>query len=71
MFFMRIQAEKTELHKKVHRRICARDITFLAARSPTYAIFFAVSLSAPSLLSSPILLILRPLPASVDREKDR
>ena len=56
MFFMRIQAEKTELHKKVHRRICARDITFLAARSPTYAIFFAVSLSTPFLLSSPILL---------------
>ena len=30
---------KTELHKKVHTRICMRDITFLAARPPTYVIF--------------------------------
>ena len=29
---MRIQEEKTELQKKLHRRSCARDITFLAAR---------------------------------------
>ena len=35
---MRILEEKNELQKKVHRRICMRDINFLAARPPSYAI---------------------------------
>ena len=30
---MRNQKGKIELQKKVHRRICVRDITFLTARS--------------------------------------
>ena len=38
--FMRNQEGiKIELQKKVHRRICVRDITFLTARSPFYVIF--------------------------------
>ena len=36
---MRIQEEKIELNKKVHRRICVRDVTFLAARPHFYVIF--------------------------------
>ena len=36
---MRIQEEKIELHRKVHRTICVGDITFLAARPLTYVIF--------------------------------
>ena len=35
---MRIQEKRIELWKKVHRRICVREVTFLAARSP-YVIF--------------------------------
>ena len=31
---MRNQEGKIELQKKVHARICVRDITFLAARPP-------------------------------------
>ena len=38
--FMRNQKEKIELQKKVHRRICVRNITFLAARPSLYVIFF-------------------------------
>ena len=37
---MGIQEEKTELHKKVHKRICVRHIAFLAARLPSYVIIF-------------------------------
>ena len=37
--FLRIQKEKTELKEKVHRRICVRDITCLAARPPSDVIF--------------------------------
>ena len=33
------QLEKTEWQKKVHIRLCLRDITFLAARSSSYVIF--------------------------------
>ena len=33
------QEGKIELRKKVHRRICVRDITFLTARPPFYVIF--------------------------------
>ena len=33
------QEEKIELQKKVHRTICVRDITLLAARSSFYVIF--------------------------------
>ena len=36
---MRIKEEKVELHENVHRRICVRDITFLAARPPSYVTF--------------------------------
>ena len=37
---MRNQEEiKIELQKKVHKRICVRDITFLTARPPFYVIF--------------------------------
>ena len=36
---MRIQEEKIELQKKVHGKICVRDITFLAVRSPVDVIF--------------------------------
>ena len=45
---------KIELQKKVHRRICVRDITFLTARSPFYAFL---------LFSSSV----RPLPSQVTR----
>ena len=38
---MRNQEEKIELQKKVHRRICLRDITLLAARPPSYVIFLS------------------------------
>ena len=31
--------KKTDLQKKLHRRICVRDITFLAARPLSYVIF--------------------------------
>lgn len=41
---MGIQEEKTELHKKVHRRICVSHITFLAARLPSYVIIFVIFL---------------------------
>lgn len=37
---MGIQEEKTELYKKVHRRIGVEYITFLAARLPSYVIIF-------------------------------
>ena len=37
---MRNQEEiKIELQKKVHRRICVRNITFLIAHPPFYVIF--------------------------------
>ena len=36
---MRIQEEKIELQKEVHRRICFSDIVFLIARPPSYVIF--------------------------------
>ena len=35
---MRNQERKIELQKKVHSRICIRDITFLAAHPPSYVI---------------------------------
>ena len=35
---MRIQEKKIELQKKVYRRICVRDITFLATRPSSYVI---------------------------------
>ena len=37
---MRIQEEKSELQKKVHRRICVGEINFLAPRPPSYVIFY-------------------------------
>ena len=37
---MRIQEEKSELQKKVRRRICVREISFLAPRPPSYVIFY-------------------------------
>ena len=42
--FMRNQEGKIELQKKVHRRICVRDITFLTTRPPFY-VFLLLSLS--------------------------
>ena len=36
---MKIQEEKIELQKKVHREVCVRDNLFLAARHPSYVIF--------------------------------
>ena len=36
---MRNQEENIYLQKKVRRRICERNITFLAARPPSYIIF--------------------------------
>ena len=47
---MRNQEGKIELQKKVHRRICMRDIAFLAARPPSYVPFFVAffCLLAPS-----------------------
>ena len=36
---MRIQEEQIELQKKVERRICVKDISFLAARPSSYVIF--------------------------------
>ena len=36
---MRSQERNTELQKKVHRRTCVREITFLAARPHSYIIF--------------------------------
>ena len=36
---MRIQEEKIELQKILHRRICVRNITFLVARPPSCGIF--------------------------------
>ena len=44
---MRNQEEKIELQKKVHGRICVRDITFLTTRRPFY-VFLLVSSSTPS-----------------------
>ena len=37
--FMRNQEEKFELQKKVRRRVCVSQITFLAAHPPFYVIF--------------------------------
>ena len=45
--FIRNQEGKIELQKKVHRRICVSEITFLTARSSFY-VFFCWSLSSPS-----------------------
>ena len=39
---------KTELQKKVHRRISVRDITFWAEHSPSYVIFVAFFIYSPS-----------------------
>ena len=39
MSFMKNQEKKIGLHKRVHRRICVRDITFLAAHPPSYVMF--------------------------------
>ena len=47
--FMRNQKEKIELQKKVHRRICVRNITFLAARPSLYIIFFRFFSLLPAL----------------------
>ena len=44
---MGIQEEKTELHKKVHKRICVRHITFLAARLPLMSSFLSLFLPTP------------------------
>ena len=52
---MRNQEGKIELQKEIHRRICVRQITFLAARAPSYVIFCQFSLPTPSLSSTPIL----------------
>ena len=38
---MRNQEGKIELQKKVHKRICVRDITFLTVRRSFYVIFTA------------------------------
>ena len=35
---MKIQAEKIESQKKVHRKTCVRDINFLDARPTSYVI---------------------------------
>ena len=52
---MRVQEEKIELQKKVHRRIFVRNTTFLAACPPSYVIFLSLFSSTPSLSSTPIL----------------
>ena len=44
---MRNRKEKVDLQKKIHGRICVRDITFMATRLPSYINFFP---------STPILL---------------
>ena len=41
--FMRNQEGKIELQKKVHRRICVKDITFLTARSSFYVFLLFVA----------------------------
>ena len=41
---MKNQEGKIELQKKVHRRICVRDITFLTTRTPFY-VFLLLSMS--------------------------
>ena len=46
--FMTNQEGKIELQKKVHRRICVKDITCLTARSPFY-VFLLLSSSPHSL----------------------
>ena len=51
---MRNQEGKIELQKKVHRRICARYITFLTARSPFY-VFLLLSSSTPSPFPNDVL----------------
>ena len=38
-FYENKEGIKIELQKKVHRRICVRNITFLIARPPFYDIF--------------------------------
>ena len=44
--FIEIQGEIIELKKKVHRSIFVMDITFLAARSPSYVIFLSLFLQS-------------------------
>ena len=39
---MRIQEEKIGLQKKVHRRFCVSDITFLTASSSSYVNFYCI-----------------------------
>ena len=54
---MRNQEEKMELHKKVHKRICVKDITFFWLHALLPMSFFVVLFSpTPSFLSTPILL---------------
>ena len=56
--FMRNQEGKIELQIKIHRRICARDITFLTACSPVciFVAFFVYSfpLSSAALAEWPL-----------------
>ena len=53
---MRNQEEKFELQKKVRRRVCVSEITFLAAHPPSYVIFLSLFLSTPFLSSTPVFL---------------
>ena len=46
--FMRNQETKTELQKKVHRRICVRDITFLAPHPSHFLSLFFFFCLLPS-----------------------
>ena len=47
--FSRNQEEiKIELQKKVHRRICVRDITFSTAHPPFYVMFYCFFIYSPS-----------------------
>ena len=46
---MRNQEKKTELQKKVHRRICVRDITFLTPHPSHFlSLFFFCLLPSPT-----------------------
>ena len=39
VFFLLLSVILSELQKKVHKRICVRDITFLVAHPPSYVLF--------------------------------
>ena len=56
---MRIQEVKIELQKRVHKRICVRDITFLAACPNYYVICWNVFC---------LLLLFGPLQFYVEKE---